>query len=85
MQGPYAWGDPDFLETDTGLLSQTESESEFAMWAVMGGPMIVATDVRNMSAWKTSVLMNKDIIAVNQARRGGGAVGRRAQRVCRGG
>ena len=47
------------------LLSDTESETEFAMWAMFGGPMIIATDVRNMSAWKTSVVTNVDILNVN--------------------
>jgi len=42
--------------------SDTESETEFAAWAIFGGPMILATDPRNMSAWKASVL-NADIIA----------------------
>ncbi len=36
------------------------------MWSLFGGSMIVATDVRNMSAWKSSVLLNKEIIAINQ-------------------
>lgn len=64
--GPWAWSDPDFLETGTGLLSNTESATEFAMWAIMGAPLIVATDVRNMPAWKSALLLNSDIIAVNQ-------------------
>lgn len=64
--GPWGWSDPDFLETGTGLLSNTESATEFAMWAIMGAPLIVATDVRNMPSWKSQLLLNKDIIAVNQ-------------------
>ena len=47
-------------------MSELESETEFSFWAIFGGPMIVATDVRNMSAWKRSVLLNEEIIAVSQ-------------------
>lgn len=35
------------------------------MWAIFGGPMILATDPRNMSAWKASVVLNQDILAIN--------------------
>jgi alpha-galactosidase len=61
----FGWADPDFLET--GLL-QTEPESitEFSFWALFNGPMIIATDIRNMSSFMASVVMNKEVIAVNQ-------------------
>jgi len=64
---PYAWADPDFLETGiiVSLTESTDSETEFAAWAIMGGPMLIATDVRNMSAWKASVVMNRDLLEVN--------------------
>jgi alpha-galactosidase len=76
--GPGAWNDPDFLMTGgagcddmtPGLRcpGQTHSEyrTEFSIWAITGGPLIVATDVRNMSAIQMDVLLNKEIIAVNQ-------------------
>lgn len=63
---PYGWADPDFLMTGMISMSDTESETEFALWSIFGGPMLMATDPRNMSAWKRSVVLNKDIIAVNQ-------------------
>jgi hypothetical protein len=56
--------DPDFLMTGL-VLTDDESESEFAMWSIFGGPMIVSTDVRNMTAWKSSVVLNGEILAVN--------------------
>lgn len=62
----FGYADPDFLMTGIPTMTQTESETEFALWAMFGGPMIVATDVRNMSDWKKSVLLNTDIIAVSQ-------------------
>jgi len=66
QQKPYGWSDPDFSEMDSGLLSHAESETEFAAWAMFGGPIIIASDVRNMSAWKASVVLNAEILALNQ-------------------
>lgn len=60
----YGWADPDFLMTGL-IITDTESETEFAMWAMFGGPMIVSTDIRNMSAWKSNLLLNGDILRVN--------------------
>jgi len=60
---PYSYPDPDFLMTG---LFQTEAESitEFSFWALWSAPMLVATDVRNMSAFKASILTNTDVLAV---------------------
>ena len=65
---PFGYADPDFLMTGIATMSSLESETEFAFWALFAGPMIVATDVRNMSAWKRSVLLNADVLAVSQDR-----------------
>jgi alpha-galactosidase len=62
----FGYADPDFLMTGIVSMSALESETEFAFWALFGGPMIVATDVRNMSAWKRSVLLNADVLGVSQ-------------------
>ena len=40
--------------------------SQFSFWALFGGPMLVSTEIRNLSTWKAGVLLNKDIIAINQ-------------------
>lgn len=62
--GPYGWNDPDFLEGGE-ILSVDESRTEFAAWAMFGGPMIIATDVRNMSAWRSAMVLNAEILALN--------------------
>ena len=51
----------------TGLF-QTEAESltEFSFWALWSAPLIVTTDVRNMSAFKRSVLMNAGVLAIQR-------------------
>ena len=59
----FAYPDPDFVMTG---LFQTEAESitEFSFWSLWSAPILVATDVRNMSAFKTSVLGNAEVLAI---------------------
>jgi len=62
----YGWCDPDFLMTGMIPLTNVESETEFSFWALWNAPMLISTDVRNMTAWKQSVVLNKDIIDIQQ-------------------
>jgi len=75
--GPGGWNDPDFLmtggqgcepnynETCPGM-TQTEYITEFSIWCILSAPLIVATEIRQMTPWKQSVLLNTEVIAVNQ-------------------
>jgi alpha-galactosidase len=47
---------------------QTDVEylTEFSMWAMAAAPLVVATDVRNMSAVMTQALLNSELVAVDQ-------------------
>ena len=82
LSGPYNWGYNDFLMTggqgckgDTSPnathphcpgQSDTEYITEYSMWAIINSPLLVATDVRNMTDIMKKVLLNKEVIAVNQ-------------------
>lgn len=35
------------------------------LWSIMMAPLIIGTDVRNMSDSIKNILMNRDIIAIN--------------------
>lgn len=64
---PYAWMDPDFLETLAPIfLPYIESRTEFSFWSLWSAPLIVATDIRNMTAEKQSILLNPEVIAIDQ-------------------
>lgn len=43
-----------------------ESRTEYTFWALWSAPLIVDTDIRDMSDQKRSILMNKEVIAINQ-------------------
>ena len=47
---------------------QTDIEymTEFSFFAISGSPLLVATDIRNMTDIMKKVLLNTEIIAVNQ-------------------
>jgi alpha-galactosidase len=63
---PGAWNDPDMLEVGNGGLTRVEQRTHFTMWAVMGAPLIVGTDLRNAAPATVRVLGNPAVIAVNQ-------------------
>lgn len=37
-----------------------------AMWAIMAAPLLMSADLRNMDPYSKSILLNKDVIAINQ-------------------
>lgn len=43
-----------------------EYQTEFTMWAIAASPIIVATNILNMTDIMTTVLLNADMIAVHQ-------------------
>jgi len=64
--GPGGWNDPDFLMTDGGGQTPTEYYTEFSFWSLWSAPLVVATDVREMTPLKQAILFNAEVIAVNK-------------------
>jgi alpha-galactosidase len=63
------WNDPDNLIVDyprNNKQTFEEQKSQFSLWSVASAPLILGNDVRKMSAETKSILLNKEIIAVNQ-------------------
>jgi alpha-galactosidase len=67
---PYAspghWNDPDMLEVGNGGMTQEEYKSHFSLWAMMAAPLIAGNDIPRMTAPIQSILLNKEIIALDQ-------------------
>jgi alpha-galactosidase len=63
--GPDHWNDPDMMEVGNGM-SKEEDKSHFSLWAMMAAPLIAGNDLRKMSAETKSILLNKEIIAIDQ-------------------
>jgi alpha-galactosidase len=64
--GPGHWNDPDMLEVGNGGMTTEEDRTHFSMWALFSAPLLVGTDVVNMSKETKEILLNKDVIAIDQ-------------------
>eukprot|EP01113_Clastostelium_recurvatum_P013868 TRINITY_DN1746_c0_g1_i2.p1 TRINITY_DN1746_c0_g1~~TRINITY_DN1746_c0_g1_i2.p1 ORF type:complete len:260 (-),score=37.62 TRINITY_DN1746_c0_g1_i2:83-862(-) len=63
----YGWMDPDFLETMFPItMSFTDSKTEYTFWTLWSAPLIVATDMRDLSADKAYILANPEVISIDQ-------------------
>jgi alpha-galactosidase len=63
QSGPGHWNDPDIGRPG---LSLTESRSHFALWALMGAPLMAGNDIRTLSSDVSAILRNPRLMAVNQ-------------------
>ena len=64
--GPGHWNDPDMLEIGNGHMSADEYRTHMSLWALTAAPLLAGNDIRNMSDVTKSILLNKEVIAVNQ-------------------
>jgi len=63
--GPGRWNDPDMMEVGN-MSAVGEDRAHFAMWAMLAAPLIAGNDIRSMSAATRTILVNKEVIAVDQ-------------------
>lgn len=67
--GPGHWNDPDMLEVGNGM-TENEDRAHFTMWCMMASPLLLGNDLRTMSEATKTILLNKDMIAINQDKLG---------------
>ena len=68
--GPGHWNDPDMLEVGNGGMTTAEYRSHFSLWAMMAAPLMAGNDIAKMDEATRSILLNKDVIAIDQDRLG---------------
>ncbi|KAF7545565.1 hypothetical protein G7046_g9534 [Stylonectria norvegica] len=66
FQRPGYFNDPDFLNVDHFDYTLDEKRSHFALWATFSAPLILSTDVLNMTVAEVEYLTNTDIIDIDQ-------------------
>lgn len=49
-----------------GGCSYEEYRTHFSLWAMLNSPLVIGCDIRNMSDETKSILLNRDMIAINQ-------------------
>jgi alpha-galactosidase len=64
--GPGHWNDADMLEVGNGGMTPTEYRTHFSLWAMMASPLMAGNDVAHMDETTRSILLNKEVIAVDQ-------------------
>jgi alpha-galactosidase len=64
--GPGHWNDPDMLEIGNGGMTSDEYRTHMTLWAIFAAPLLAGNDVRGMTPDTRSILMNKDVIAIDQ-------------------
>ncbi|MGD0124915.1 MAG: ricin-type beta-trefoil lectin domain protein [Terriglobia bacterium] len=66
FQKPANWNDPDFVIGGDDGLSVAESRSNFALWSMMSAPLILSSNVAQLSPEVVAILGNKEVIAIDQ-------------------
>jgi alpha-galactosidase len=64
--GPGHWNDPDMLEIGNGGMSEDEYKTHMTLWAMLAAPLLAGNDLSKMTESTRSILMNKEVIAVDQ-------------------
>ena len=64
--GPGRWNDPDMLEVGNGGMTTEEYKTHFSLWCMLASPLMAGNDLLNMTPETKSILLNKEIIALNQ-------------------
>jgi alpha-galactosidase len=64
--GPGHWNDPDMLEIGNGHMTDDEYRTHMSLWALVASPLLAGNDVRSMTDATKSILMNKEVIAIDQ-------------------
>ncbi|EOO00530.1 putative alpha-galactosidase a protein [Phaeoacremonium minimum UCRPA7] len=65
-QRPGYFNDPDFLNVDHFDYTLDEKKSHFALWCSFSAPLILSTDVLNITDEEVEYLTNKDFLDVDQ-------------------
>jgi alpha-galactosidase len=68
--GPGHWNDPDMLEIGNGGMKADEYRTQMSLWSMLAAPLLAGNDLSKMDAETKSILINKEVIAVDQDKLG---------------
>jgi len=60
------YNDPDMLEVGAAGVTYNQSVVQVALWAVMGAPLGLSIDIRQLDAGYLALLKNQELIAIDQ-------------------
>ena len=64
--GPGHWNDPDMLEIGNGGMSSDEYRTQMSLWSLVAAPLLAGNDLQKLSEETRSILLNKEVIAIDQ-------------------
>jgi alpha-galactosidase len=64
--GPGHWNDPDMLEIGNGHMNSDGYRTQMSLWAILAAPLLAGNDLSKMDDTTKSILMNREVIAVDQ-------------------
>jgi alpha-galactosidase len=72
--GPGGWNDPDMLVVglaNSGFIkgggcNDIEYRTQMSMWCMLAAPLMIGCDVRKMTDATRTILLNRDVIAIDQ-------------------
>jgi alpha-galactosidase len=64
--GPGHWNDPDMLEVGNGKLTPDENRTHMGLWAMLAAPLLAGNNLSRLTPEITSILTNREIIAIDQ-------------------
>ena len=63
---PGHWNDPDMLEIGNGGMTANEYRTHMSLWSLLAAPLLAGNDLRAMTEETRSILMNREVIAIDQ-------------------
>lgn len=66
FHGNGHWNDPDMLQIGNGKLTYNENKSHFGMWCILGAPLMLGTNLAQLSDSIRNIVSNPEAIAINQ-------------------
>jgi alpha-galactosidase len=67
---PGHWNDPDMLEVGNGGMTPDEYRTHMTLWSMLAAPLLAGNDLRTMSEETKSILLNREMIALDQDKAG---------------
>lgn len=64
-QKPGAWNDPDMLQVGNWL-RPIEDQTQIELWAMLGAPLFVGTDIRKLPSSTIGLLKNPEVLAIDR-------------------
>ena len=58
--------DPDMLEIGNGGMNADEYRTHMSLWSLLAAPLLAGNDLRTMSEETKSILMNREVLAIDQ-------------------